>query len=147
MLICSLIFVFVLTSLVVKTSAKEVPCSSIDNKFWWPHGAQKSCDMSSSIKIDLRGFSISSPKDDDVKGMSFNSNRKIFYLPERINEKFSNLMILEAAGCSIKAISSDNFQGLTQLEALYLSGNQIEKIFCDTFENLTSLEWLHLRKI
>jgi Leucine-rich repeat (LRR) protein len=100
--------------------------------------------MDEQTKIDSVGFMISSPRNDTIKGLIFEHNTKINYLPENTGEKFPNLVGFSAYDAQLKAISKANFQNLIHLEELHLSNNQIQIINSDTFEGLISLEHIFL---
>jgi acid phosphatase class B len=130
----------------VEAAANEVSCESINDFSWGYAGKHKTCDMDGTTKIDSLGFAIVSTKDETVAAIQFARNKKVFFLPEKANEKFPNLVLYSANECSIKAISKINFKGLKNLKSLYLYQNQIEKILSDTFEDLTSLKEIELRE-
>lgn len=95
--------------------------------------------------INSPGITMS-PKDETIRGLIFDPNEKIRFLPEKVAETFPNLVYYEATGCSLKEISQINLENLTKLETLDLSRNQIIKISNNTFGNLTSLKDLDLSK-
>jgi Leucine-rich repeat (LRR) protein len=81
-----------------------------------------------------------------MKVLDLKLNVKILYLPVKTSEVFPNLLSYQAAMCGIKAISRENFFGLSQLKQLSLYNNSIETIPNNVFEGLTSLEMLSLCK-
>lgn len=103
--------------------------------------------MNESTTINSTGFSISSSKDNNVKGFYSYRNDKIEFLPENFAEKFPNLVVIWASRCSIKKVSKKNFRNLRKLRGLDLDKNQIERIESDTFDDLIELEELHLGKL
>jgi Leucine-rich repeat (LRR) protein len=86
-------------------------------------------------------------RDTAIRGIDFFGNSKISYLPVKINEAFPNLLGYSAGNCSIKTISKENFEGLSNLRELLLFENFIKKIPGDTFEDLVALEFVNLGKI
>lgn len=121
----------------------EVSCENIqDNGLW----KLKTCDMKGSTKINSAGYSISAFQIQNVEGIDFSHNKKIFHLPDKVYESFPNLIVYNAYDCSIKSIFRRHFEGLFHLRGLYLNRNSIEKIPLDVFEDLKSLELLYLGK-
>jgi hypothetical protein len=104
----------------------------------------KVCDMSEKTSINAPNVTISTKRDESISGLNFNYNRKIFYLPIDVAEKFPYLTNYGAMACSISKISKLNFNGLNKLKHLWLFDNQIEKIDSDTFQDLVALETLDL---
>lgn len=131
-----------------RVHAKSVPCARIEKLIYVGFGidSPKTCFMDRETAIESIGLTISSEIDESIEGLRFVDNKKIHFLPEKIEASFPNLVYFAAYGCSIKEISKDNFQNLTKLTFLSLALNQIEKIFSDTFEDLTSLKYLFLCK-
>lgn len=104
----------------------------------------KTCFMQDITSISTRGVEISTLRDDTNEGIEFSQNIKISFLPWKVVEKFPNLVAYSASGCSLKEIEKQNFEGLTKLKALNIPNNQIETIASDTFEGLIQLEILFL---
>lgn len=102
--------------------------------------------MMTETAINDTGFLITTPRDDSVGGLSLHNNKKVEYLPENTAEKFPNLKILHAQGCSIKSVSRQNFKNLKTMRYLVLQNNEIQKIESDTFLDLVALEKLYLGK-
>ena len=84
--------------------------------------------------------------DSSIRGLSFYTNKKIMFLPVNVAESFNNLIAYDASECSITIISRENFAGMEHLRSLALVGNQIEKIYSDVFEGLENLEHLWMCK-
>lgn len=101
--------------------------------------------MDQTTSIDAADVTIST-RNNSIKALVLQDNKKIFFLPVRVGEKFPNLQGYTAYGCSIKVISRENFETLGNLEYLELGGNQIETISSDTFSSLKNLENLMLCK-
>lgn len=106
---------------------------------------QKVCLMTDETSIGSNKVSISSPRDEVIKGLTFHWNKKVLFLPIKIAEVFPFLEALIAFECSLTTISKENFRNLKSLRRLDLDNNNIEKIYKNTFEDLTSLELLDLR--
>lgn len=79
-----------------------------------------------------------------VKALDFQRNRNIEMLPIDVDKNFPNLLLYNAATCSIKLISKKNFANLIKLQDINLKENQIDKIYGDTFEDQTALKRLTL---
>lgn len=128
------------------TQADLVNCEAISN-YKWNKEELKACWLDKKIVINSTDLKISSPRDETITGLILNENKKIFYLPIAVHEKYPNLIIYVPAACSLISISRDNFRNLNRLKLLWLSGNPIKKINSDTFQDLKSLEELHLSKL
>lgn len=128
-----------------RAEADEVACERIEDHPINYEGITepRTCFMS-EVEIAWPGFRISSPHDETVKLFDLNNNRKIYFLPDKISERFPNLLQYQATYCSLAIILRINFQGLDKLTNAYFGGNQIEKISSDTFDDLTSLKKLGL---
>lgn len=98
-------------------------------------------DSTSILNFDSK---LSSEVDKSVTGLNFDGNKKIFYLPVLISQKFPNLIAYTASNCSIDSISKENFQDLKKLKILYLHENEIQTLTGNVFEDLESLEELLL---
>lgn len=102
--------------------------------------------MTKLTSIDSHDVSFEPLKNEKIKGLSFEGNKKIVYLPVKLYANFPNLYALDGSECAIKLISNQNFRGLNFLKQLWLRGNEIEILTSDTFESLKSLEQLSLGK-
>jgi Leucine-rich repeat (LRR) protein len=127
--------------------AKEIKCEvvlkfniSLYNKY------ASGCDMLQTTSINSRGVTISM-QDNEMDAILLFDNKKVSFLPENIDQSFSNLKFFYAENCSVKEVSYANFKGLDKLTTLYLNFNQIEKITSDTLKDLRKLEELALSKI
>lgn len=121
----------------------HVPCETIC-PFNWGLNKWNSCLMILETVIDEPNYEISSRKNETIQGLTFNANKKIFFLPLEAFKKFPNLLGYSAYECSIKSIVKENFQNLNKLTVIYLHKNQIETILSDTFEGLSSLQDIFL---
>jgi Leucine-rich repeat (LRR) protein len=104
------------------------------------------CLLNDTTTIESMNATISTERDGFIKGLWFNSNKNIFYLPIHVVQKFPNLAIFHADDCNVKQISSANFKGLSKLKRLSLEHNQIQTMMIDTFNDLVNLEFLSLGK-
>lgn len=84
--------------------------------------------------------------DPSINALSLSNNKRVFFLPIRVQEVFPNLVAYTASNCSLVKISKDNFQNLGSLRYLYMSYNNIDGIPGNTFEDLISLEFIFLGK-
>jgi hypothetical protein len=127
-----------------EAKAKEIACEAIS---LGNYGGivLSTCKLERTTSIDSTGVSISDPKE-SILGLYFFDNKKIHYLPENLQEHFSNLSGIQASKCAIKQISNVNFKGLTKLTFVELGDNKIEKIASNTFEDSLLLEKLYLCK-
>jgi Leucine-rich repeat (LRR) protein len=125
---------------------KGVRCE-FDVQFTWGEtvGTVKSCNMSKTTAIDAPGMNFAT-YDAEIGALDFRGNKNIFYLPTNAAEKYPNLQVYAAGNCNIKEISKENFKDLNKLKFLSLSGNKIETIGEHTFEGLMDLESIYLRK-
>lgn len=114
----------------------------------WPElSKRETCFMTSSTAIDSVGTAIVSARNKNTEALRLSRNKKISFLPENPADAFPNLIFIEAAVCSIKAISKQNFFGLKKLRAVNLVANQIESINSDTFADLLAMERIQLGKL
>lgn len=119
----------------------EVSCENIQDDGLWK---LKTCDMKGSTKINSAGYKISAYQNQNIEGIDFSHNKKIFHLPDKVYESFPKLIVYNAYDCSIKSIFRRHFEHLFHLKGLYLNRNSIEKIPLDAFDDLKSLELLYL---
>jgi Leucine rich repeat len=125
---------------------KKISCEKVEIDHWIPPvELVKTCKMLETTVIDDNNVNISR-RDETVNGLRFDWNKKIAFLPVRLNDTFPNLIGYSVMACSIKEVSKKNFEGLRKLVLLRLSNNQIEKISGGTFEDLVSLRTLNLGK-
>lgn len=112
----------------------------------WPkkYGQHETCFMHVATLIDSPGSTFSSASDETVTGLTFYKNKKVFYLPARLDSTFPSLTHLSGMSCSIRTLSKESFQNLTKLVSLSLTKNEIKTVASDTFQDLVSLEELGL---
>lgn len=135
--------IFLITDL---SSAEEVTCELTFVR-GWSLGSLKTCSMQESTVIDAPLVRILSNRDESVKALTFEENKKISFLPLETFKKFPNLNAYAAWGCSIKIVQKEHFQNLINLMLINLAGNQIEIIYSDTFEGLTKLKEFYIRRV
>jgi hypothetical protein len=122
----------------------KIVCENVVDDVWHTLGENfTTCQMEKTTRIDGKYVSIAS-KNDSILGLSFYTNKNIFYLPVYLAGSFPNLIAYDGSECSIREISKANFAGLTNLKSLALVENEIVKIFSNTFEDLVELEYLWL---
>lgn len=123
----------------IESAATSISCESIS-----PRRYRKCCFMNNATTIDTTNSSFSGSRDDSVREINCSRNKKIFFLPIRVTDKYPDLRSYEAAECSLTTITKENFERMTNLKYLDLIGNQIETIFSNTFEDLLSLNYLRI---
>lgn len=132
-------------------SCRELPSSSIDcekiENFHWgfPLEWLETCWMEET-SIIMPDAKFSSASDETINAFYCGNNKNIKFLPILVAEKFPNLILYGAERCSLAKISNINFKGLAKMKQLLLNQNKIEEIARDTFEGLVELEALWLRK-
>lgn len=131
-----------LVNLISNLMAEKVVCENITNLD--DFRKLKKCSMEETTAISSKGFTISSPKDYSIQKLSFLNNKKVWFLPENVDENFPNLLFYDAGFCSIKMITKPNFKGLENLTKLFLQQNEITEILKNVFEDLLNLELLDL---
>lgn len=129
----------------VNATTDEILCESIVNVKWSKkYGQHETCFMHIATLIDSPGSTFSSASDETVTGLTFYTNKKVFYLPTRLDSTFPSLTHLSGMSCSIRTLSKESFQNLTKLVSLSLTKNEIKTVASDTFQDLVSLEELGL---
>lgn len=126
-------------------STKLISCEEIKDKRSSNDWATK-CFFTETTVINSPGFKISAPRDTETRTIAFPYNKNIEYLPDNVYQTFPNLKVVDAAACAIKNISSANFVNLKKLVTIFLDGNFIEQIESGTFQGLVNLERIFLSK-
>jgi hypothetical protein len=122
----------------------KISCEFISNfDAGFIDGILKSCDISPTAKIESTEATISST-DTSISRLNLSNNKQVIFLPEKVDEKFPNLLHYQAKNCAVSVIAKKNFKGLEKLKKLNLWGNQIERIPNNAFEDLKDLEVLSL---
>lgn len=145
-LVCGFLVVIIHSafSIAIIEKTSKIECETVTNYHWIDVGDRKSCFMNETTEIDSNRFTIVAPRDSTIEGLYFHKNKRIFYLPVNVHQKFPELEVLTASYCSVKQISKNNFKNLKELKFLWLESNQIKTIPRDTFEDLQSLQKLEL---
>jgi hypothetical protein len=126
-------------------SPNVVSCEKMHMTNWHAVGDVYACFLNEITVINSSETTISN-KNEDVTALEFSNNENIFMLPVKVAESFPNLRAFGVARCSVRAVTKENFKGLTKLRYLSLNQNKIEKIPSDTFADLVSLDQLFLCK-
>lgn len=102
--------------------------------------------MYETTAIESEEVSVSTPADSLIVGIFFKGNKKILFLPLRVDLKFSGLELYTANDCAIEKISKRNFKNLNRLTNLWLDNNQIEYVSSDAFEDLIAMKKINMSK-
>lgn len=90
---------------------------------------------------------IISPRENiEFEALIMASAKNISFLPVKVSENFSNLLIYDAHDCSIKEVRYVNFKNLTKLEVVKLNKNKISYLDKDSFKDLENLRELFLNE-
>jgi maleate cis-trans isomerase len=129
--------------------AHTVTCEKIAKNNLWEKGERKTGFMDLTTEITAEGFTIAGLKDEDLKTLTFATNKKIMYLPDSPVEVYPNLELYGVGHCSVLKISCKNFRGLKKLKFLDLNKNNIEVVSSNTFKGLKSLEivWMCMNEV
>lgn len=80
----------------------------------------------------------------EVKALLIKDNEDVSFFPAKIGESLPDLIVLEIIKCSIQAIESPPFEGLSELKRLDLQSNKITRIDDNAFSNTLKLKELEL---
>lgn len=105
---------------------------------------EKSCNMHEKTVIDSNKRSIAMKRDVSIVLLHLTGNKKISFLPIRVDKNFPNLTNYDAPDCSIISISKENFRNVWYLKKLNLNQNKIQSFPSNTFDDLNSLTSLSL---
>lgn len=130
-----------------KCGFKEVDLVGIACERFEDFGEIECCDMRDKTVINATNFAIADLKDEDIKGITFEGNKKVEYLPYKIYLQFPNLAEYYAHSCSIKEITKENFENLNRLQNIILSSNHIQMLPGSTFKGLHNLKTVDLSEI
>jgi Leucine-rich repeat (LRR) protein len=140
-----LVFVALVFSEENSTSIVKLSCDSIETYAYWNYVDRKrTCSLGTEIAINEAGAVFEDGKDETIEGLYFDQNKKIVVLPEKVSDKFPNLIAYGANKCSVKNIAKIHFENLPKLRRLNLDGNNIANIASDTFDDLVAMEFLGL---
>lgn len=99
--------------------------------------------MNGTTVVDAPDYSIitenQSTRDESVKCLYFEHNKKVEFLPINVDKMFPALEVYIAYECSLSRVTKSNFKNLAKIKILTLSYNKIERISTDTFEDLVAL--------
>lgn len=95
--------------------------------------------------IDAPNITIASTGDDHlVNDFSIFNQTDMFFLPDKIGERFPNLIAMGSGFFKIRSLQRSNFFGFRRLRNLYVTNSDLEKIEHDTFQSLDTLVILDL---
>lgn len=138
------IFIFILRCLEL-INTQQISCESVTtctvNDI--PDLTQ-SCRIDSSTIINSDNFTFASEVEEYIPEIFADENQEIQYLPNRIYEKFPNLLSLSIWHCALAVISKESLQKLTFMQRISFNYNNLTAINVDTFEDMTNLKWLML---
>lgn len=131
-----------------KSFSAEFACEKVEEYNHEYHDIDKvhGCFMNGDTKIAFPESTISNALDDTVEGLTLALNRKIKFLPIKVADSFPNLLVFNAMGCSIQALSAETFKNLNKLKVLNVGYNFVQSIADGTFDDLKALEYLALSK-
>jgi hypothetical protein len=134
------------TAFALGLADKKLVCTDYGEFFYPFAGILYTCIMKYEKTIDSRGFTFDGDAKLDIEALSFESNENILYLPEKVAEKFPNLLAYGIERSRLKVIDRVNFKNLTKLRHLRLYESDITQIRKGTFDDLTALLYLSLSK-
>lgn len=126
-----------------KLAAIEISCERVDRFDTF----QKSCYLNETTEIRAVNVTVNGLENSEIETIIFDYNKKIRFLPLKVYKKYPNLKQFLARRAAVKQISALNFEKLLSLKILSLLGNEIEFIPNDCFQGLTQLQELFLSKI
>lgn len=94
--------------------------------------------------IDSEGTTVSPSSASNFQGIYFERSKDVKYLPEKLAEKFPDLLAMQVIHCEVKSVQKKHFANLNKLFYLSLFENKIEVISNDAFDDLSMLEILYL---
>lgn len=109
-----------------------------DMKFW-------TFRVNSDNVILVENVEIQAARSEAVKGLTFSNNKNVKYPPVKVHEKFPHLVAYQIYNCSLKDVRYENFENLTDLQAVYLGYNVLTAIPVDIFKDLSKLKFLSLQ--
>lgn len=122
---------------IITGAPEEMYWSSVDMYLW-------TFNVEPDQSIFNEDVHISDEKSECIKGLYFEPNTNIKFLPIKVNEIFPNLVVYAANNCSLSTLKYEHFESLNKLQALSLGTNQISSIESDTFKDLDYLKFLFL---
>lgn len=119
---------------------KTVP---FDNRFKIEFRTVVTCVFNNISEIGAPS-KLTNPVNESVTELLMVRNKKIEFLPQDISVPFPKLRIVDAYGCAVKAVTKQNFHGLTMVNKIVLDDNEIDKIDENSFDDLTDLNSLYM---
>lgn len=121
----------------------RVACEFVRNEKYFYLDRQKTCSIPNTA---INSDDTTVAKAESVTALSFDSNKKVLFLPVEVAVSFPNLVYYSALNCSVKRILKKHFKDMKKLKILVLSKNQIDTIRRDVFEDLNLIEFIGLGK-
>lgn len=137
--LCFVLFA-ALNNSVNNVTAARISCESFTSTF----REEKACNMHQKTIIDSNKTTIKMARDISIVILNLVGNKRISFLPIRVDKNFPNLTRYDANDCSIVSIYKENFRNVWYLKTLHLHQNKIQKIPLNTFDDLGSLTALSL---
>lgn len=149
--ICRVINIFLLLTTVftIQTAASDVTCEvkeetvPVDTRSKIEFRTKVTCVFDDVIEI-TEPSKLTNPINESVTELLMHRNKKIGFLPQDISVAFPKLRLVDAFGCAIKEVTTQNFHGLTLVSKIVLDDNEIDKIDENSFDDLTDLSLLYL---
>lgn len=79
-----------------------------------------------------------------VRGLRFNDNKNVRFLPSNIAEIFPDVKALTASGTHLNMLSSNDLKGLSKLKYISFANSDLTEIEDGTFKDLNELQELDL---
>ena len=126
---------------------EEISCDL--SEAYWKYSASElfTCTIKNQ-PIDHSNFKvkISQADGEKVKGLIFDDDKKVKFLPMNLAEVFPNLEELSVKHSFIESISGKTLEGLKSLKRLSITNNDLSVIEKENFAHLTQLEELDLNE-
>lgn len=95
-------------------------------------------DEDKEIKLD-DSTHLTGMKHEDVKAVIF-TKTVVEVFPRNLDKNFPHLIIINIENCGLKEIAQEDFKGLKNLEAIFLSNNQLTTLPTNLFEAMPKLK-------
>lgn len=135
----AIVLVF-LAAAAIKLEAAVISCKKIENLGLYG----KCCFLHEMTVINEINVTIADLENSDVKGILFEHNKNVEFLPVNIYRNFPKLEMYSARNASVRELSALNFEMLTKLNYLDLRWNQIEFVPDYCFQGLGELSQIYL---
>ena len=123
--------------------SKTITCNFDIVQWFYFNSNLRTC-SAENLVINDTGFTIVHPLLLSVKAVDMTDNARINFLPEKMAEKFPNLVAISFRDCSIEYVNENHFKDLHELVSLNLALNRIEMIESGAFDDNSKLEVLKL---